>query len=198
MYWLYNQLEEALLNNPSVLVKDPRGGFSLRQGVSLHLFVSTAPCGDARIFSLHEQPASGSNCLSGYAGSIGEGNRGKLRSKIESGMGTVPLPEEKKLQTWDGVMSGERLLTMACSDKILRWNVVGVQGSLLSHWLEPIYFSSITVGSKFHPLHVRRALYGRVVGADLQLPSGFRLNQPPLLATTSPEARQASKAQEYR
>jgi len=96
VYWLYGQLEEALLNKTSVLVKNLGGGFILRQGVSLHLFISTAPCGDARIFSLHEQPASGSNCLSGYAGSMGEGNRGKLRSKIESGMGTVPLPEEKK------------------------------------------------------------------------------------------------------
>jgi len=195
--WLYGQLEEVLHSKASVLEKGHRGGFTLRQGISLHLFISTAPCGDARIFSLHEQPATGSNCLTGYAGNMGEGNRGKLRSKIESGMGTVPLPEERKLQTWDGVMSGERLLTMACSDKILRWNVVGVQGALLSHWLEPIYFSSITVGSKFHPLHVRRALYGRVCGADLHLPCGYRINQPPLLSTTSPEARQASKAQEY-
>jgi len=196
--WLYGQLEEALLDRPSsVLAKDPEGGYCLRQGVTLHLFISTAPCGDARIFSLHEQPVSGSNCLTGYAGSVGEGNRGKLRSKIESGMGTVPLPEERKLQTWDGVMSGERLLTMACSDKILRWNVVGVQGSLLSHWLKPIYFSSITMGSRFHPSHVSRALYGRLCGEGLQLPRDYRLHRPGLLATTSPETRQASKAQEY-
>jgi len=198
--WLYNQLELAILSKTSVLQRDREGGFCLKQGVSLHLFISTAPCGDARIFSLHEQPASGSNCLTGYAGRPGEGNRGKLRSKIESGMGTVPLPEEKKLQTWDGVMSGERLLTMSCSDKILQWNVVGVQGSLLSHWLRPIYFTSITVGSRFHPEHVKRALYGRVGGASnlaLELPFEYRLNEPPLLATTSPEARQASKAQEY-
>eukprot|EP00092_Neocalanus_flemingeri_P022786 GFUD01024706.1.p1 GENE.GFUD01024706.1~~GFUD01024706.1.p1 ORF type:complete len:703 (+),score=193.42 GFUD01024706.1:51-2159(+) len=198
--WLYNQLELAILGRTSVLQRDQEGGFRLLQGVSFHLFISTAPCGDARIFSLHEQPASGTNCLTGYAGRPGEGNRGKLRSKIESGMGTVPLPEEKKLQTWDGVMSGERLLTMACSDKILMWNVVGVQGSLLSHWLRPIYFSTITVGSRFHPEHVRRALHGRVGGVHhpvLELPNNFRLNEPPLLATTSPEARQATKAQEY-
>merc|ERR1712142_1016301 len=195
---LYDQLEEAILDKTSVLIKDPQGGFNLKQGVSLHLFISTAPCGDARIFSLHEQPAKGTNCLTGYAGCVGEGNRGKLRSKIESGMGTVPLPEEKKLQTWDGVMSGERLLTMACSDKILMWNVVGVQGSLLSHWLRPIYFSSITVGSRFHPVHVRRALFGRISdNFSFKLPNNYKINKPPLLATTSPETRQPSKAQEY-
>jgi len=199
VFWMYEQLELALSDQESIFVKDVDGGYCVRSGITFHLFISTAPCGDARIFSLHEQADDGSNHLTGYAGSMGEGNRGKLRSKIESGMGTVPLPEKKSLQTWDGVMSGERLLTMACSDKILRWNVVGVQGSLLTHWVKPIYFSSVTIGSKFHPEHVRRAVYGRIGGVNhsLCLPMFYRLNQPPLLATTSPECRHASKAQEY-
>lgn len=202
--WFYSQLETVLKGEKeqSVLEKDDEGGFRVRAGVSFHLFISTAPCGDARIFSLHEQPTKGTNVLSGYAGRMGEGNRGKLRSKIESGMGTVPLPEHERVQTWDGVMSGERLLTMACSDKILSWNVIGLQGSLLSHWLRPIYFSSITIGSKFHPDHVTRALYGRLtapgdINSKMKLPKHYRLNQPPLLATTSPESRQPSKAQEH-
>ena len=55
-----------------------------------------------------------------------------LRSKIECGMGTVPLSPKMHLQTWDGVMSGDRLLTMACSDKILRWNVVGKHSDHMS------------------------------------------------------------------
>jgi len=201
VYWLYSQLEHVLQYGDKgpdgVLEHDMDGGFKIKSGVSFHLFVSTAPCGDARIFSLHEQPSGDSNVLSGYAGRMGEGNRGKLRSKIESGMGTVPLPEQERVQTWDGVLSGERLLTMACSDKILSWNVIGLQGSLLSHWLKPVYFSSITIGSKFHPDHVTRALHGRINTHNLSLPRNYRLNQPPLLATTSPEARQPSKAQEH-
>ena len=56
-----------------------------------------------------------------------------LRSKIECGMGTVPLSPKVHLQTWDGVMSGDRLLTMACSDKILRWNVLGNKIIFLQH-----------------------------------------------------------------
>jgi len=201
MFWLYDQLEETFRGQDTVLEKDQErvGGYKVKSGVSFHLFISTAPCGDARIFSLHEQQPEDSNLLSGYAGRLGEGNRGKLRSKIESGMGTVPLPDtEDRLQTWDGVLSGERLLTMACSDKILSWNVIGLQGSLLSHWLRPVYLSSITIGSKFHPDHVTRALYGRLAGSELLLTGpGYRLNQPPLLATTSPEARQPSKAADH-
>ena len=61
VYWLYSQLEHVLLHGDEgpdgVLEHDVEGGgFKIKPGVSFHLFISTAPCGDARIFSLHEQP----------------------------------------------------------------------------------------------------------------------------------------------
>ena len=128
---------------------------------------------------MHEQQPEEGNVLTGYVGKLGEGNRGKLRSKIESGMGTVPLPEEERLQTWDGVQGGERLLTMACSDKILRWNVLGLQGALLAHWLRPLYLSSVSLGSRFHPGHLTRALHGRQTRPRTRkIPSGAQRHEP--------------------
>ena len=122
----------------SIFVKDlsthPNGtvvenGFILKEGIKFHLYISTSPCGDARIFSPHE--ASDVD----EAGSDKHPNRrarGQLRSKIESGEGTIPVQNSAGLQTWDGIMTGERLLTMSCSDKVARWNVLGLQGEILT------------------------------------------------------------------
>ena len=78
MAWLYDQLTLALQGKASFLHRSPAGGFLLHPDATLHMFISTAPCGDARIFSLHESAAN-------KVGNFGGPNRGKLRSKIESG-----------------------------------------------------------------------------------------------------------------
>lgn len=60
---------------------------------------------------------------------------------------------------------------------VSRWNVVGIQGSLMSYFTEPIYFSSIILGSLYHADHLSRAMYQRI--ADIEdLPQQFALNRP--------------------
>ncbi|KAG8233018.1 hypothetical protein J437_LFUL013687 [Ladona fulva] len=87
---------------------------------------------------------------------------------------------------------GQRLLTMSCSDKVCKWNVVGLQGSLLSHLIEPIYLDSVVLGSLFHPSHLYRAMCGRVEPWIQGLPPPFRLNKPLMALISSPEIRKES------
>ena len=64
---------------------DSQEGFCLKPGIALHLYVSTSPCGDARIFSPHEVQKDDEN------GHPNRKARGQLRTKIESGEGTNPV-----------------------------------------------------------------------------------------------------------
>lgn len=59
--------------------------------------------------------------------------RGHLRTKIESGEGTIPVRCHNAAQTWDGVLLGEQLITMSCTDKIARY-VVDMHGKRLCMW----------------------------------------------------------------
>ncbi|XP_075463257.1 double-stranded RNA-specific editase 1 isoform X1 [Ascaphus truei] len=193
--FLYTQLELFISTKEdqqkSIFMKADRGGFKLKDNVQFHLYISTSPCGDARIFSPHE------------AGQEDQGDRhpnrkarGQLRTKIESGEGTIPVRSSNTIQTWDGVLQGERLLTMSCSDKIARWNIVGIQGSMFSLFVEPIYFSSIILGSLYHGDHLSRAVYQRI--SDIEdLPPLYALNKPLLSGISNAEARQPGKAPSF-
>lgn len=96
--YLYKQLEMHIEDNSVESILEPaKKGFKLKQGIQFHLYINTAPCGDARIFSPHEDNDSIDKHPNRRA-------RGQLRTKIESGEGTIPVKSNEGIQTWDGVM----------------------------------------------------------------------------------------------
>lgn len=161
--YFYKQLAEAVEEKPSIFVADKKKHkFKLSNDITFHLYINTAPCGEARIFSFTDTENH-----------INRLNRGLLRSKIENGAGTVSVFGREE-QTYDGVAQGERLVTMSCSDKLTRWNVLGIQGNLLSNLIEPVYLNSISIGSVFNMNHMERTIYGRIEKAILNLPQNYK------------------------
>lgn len=53
---------------------------------------------------------------------------------------------------------------MSCSDKLARWNVLGIQGCLLTQFVKPIYIETITIGDWFDEHALKRALNQRIQG----------------------------------
>ena len=126
--FFYNQLRHHVEGRGKLSIFVPcedSAGFRLREDVRFHLYISTSTCGDGRIFSPHEALQADEVAGDKHPNRLA---RGQLRTKIESGEGTIPVKSSGGLQTWDGVLQGERLLTMSCSDKVARWNVLGLQG----------------------------------------------------------------------
>ncbi|NXG02803.1 DSRAD deaminase, partial [Sakesphorus luctuosus] len=204
--FLYSELMKYDPSNPSSAeesIFEPAGGKRLRikSSVTFHLYVSTAPCGDGALFD---------KSCSDQASMVGQPQhqplfenpkQGKLRTKVENGEGTIPVESSDIVPTWDGIQHGERLRTMSCSDKILRWNILGLQGALLSHFLEPVYLSSVTLGYLYSQGHLTRAICCRVArdGNTLKetLQAPYHINHPEVgRVSVYDSARQTGKTKE--
>uniref|UniRef100_A0A915C8L2 A to I editase domain-containing protein n=1 Tax=Parascaris univalens TaxID=6257 RepID=A0A915C8L2_PARUN len=184
--FLYQQLEVYLRDEQKSIFRKVMGRLTLRPSLTFHLFISTAPCGDGRIFSFSsEDVASGS----AHRPEVDK-NKGALRTKIECGEGTVPIPGDVHMQTMDGIFGGERLRTMSCSDKILKWNSLGIQGCLLTAFMRPVYLCTLTIGQLFHYGHLSRSVCCRL-GDSLKLPLPFKLNHPYLASCTALSSHRA-------
>lgn len=129
------------------------GKFRLRSDLRLHLYISCSPCGDATIYPVSDDKVmlhTGAKVIVSKATGIDSSVCGGEDRLLE---GTNVAREEiqvlGKLRTKSGrsnLPAHLRSSSMSCSDKIVQWGVLGLQGGLLSGKIDPpIFLSSIVV-----------------------------------------------------
>ncbi|KAJ1453868.1 hypothetical protein M885DRAFT_523098 [Pelagophyceae sp. CCMP2097] len=149
---------------------------ALKQGVALHFYCSAAPCGDAAIYELDGGAAAA------YTGAkLGDWRRESDPQRL----GATRLKPGRS-----DVAEGRRTCSLSCTDKLCQWWLHGLEGQLLSHWVQPIRLASIVVGlcdaratQEAQLAALRRGLQHRAAGFARRL--GFEAAADVELAVTA-------------
>ncbi|PVU94748.1 hypothetical protein BB561_002289 [Smittium simulii] len=87
-------------------------------------------------------------------------------SEIKILRGRENLLKLNSLRTKPGRFDADSTLSMSCSDKIALWNVTGIQSSIMSTLLDPIYLHSIIISDYFIKDEVDRSLNQRIFDSN--------------------------------
>jgi double-stranded RNA-specific adenosine deaminase len=209
--FLYEELAKLSNAHAKCIFEKVEGSeVRMKSNYKVHLYISKPPCGDATQFTrsvlggtrdLHDYSVDHQPCWNHYNTKTAR-KMGLLRKKLECGEGGVVLDDVQTgqhTQNWHKLKSSRftlssdsienRLCTMSCSDKILKWNVLGVQGAPLSILVKPIYLSSVVIGDcdLFHHGHIVRGICCRFKSRlNSDVPSASQVKHPRLYSVNEP------------
>lgn len=191
--YLYEQIDHAIMKNESIFsFNEITKKFQVSKNISFHLFTTHAPCGDASIYSIsndHFEPDAKrpkldtllanetiGDCLSSNSANF---TGAKIIYKSTDVAPDLMVQSIGEIRTKPG--RGEPTLSISCSDKLAKWNVLGLQGALIYSLLDkPIYFNSLTLcNSKCCNIEAtERAIWRRFVDKHNFTSEQFTINQP--------------------
>nr|XP_022910404.1 tRNA-specific adenosine deaminase 1-like [Onthophagus taurus] len=171
LLYIYSEIKGCLNKKESIFnVNDSK--FEFNNKVNFHFFTTHIPCGDASIF-----PKNQDNFGNPLKIEENEDVPTKKRKLDIYRTGAKCLKNSKEqdlhlqgdlyhkiglIRTKPG--RGDPTLSISCSDKILKWCYIGIQGALLSILLKnPIYLSTITLSGNipFNKESLNRAFNAR-------------------------------------
>lgn len=156
--YLYEQIDHSIAKRESIFsFNECTKTFKISEKCSFHFFTTHAPCGDASIYSTeidHSEPEvkrakietninedSVGECISTTVTNF---TGAKIIYKNTDVASDLMLQSIGEIRTKPG--RGQPTLSISCSDKIAKWNVLGVQGALIYSLLrKPIYLMSVTI-----------------------------------------------------
>nr|XP_012234001.1 PREDICTED: tRNA-specific adenosine deaminase 1 [Linepithema humile] len=178
MRYLYDQIDLTLSNSESaVFSRNDKNKIELNNGISFHFFSSQTLCGDCSIFPKQEtydydMPPSKIRCVS-------EDSNGRIVNSCYKDIYRTGAKCVKEEETQDPHLPGinyhivgplrtkpgrgDPTSSLSCSDKMAKWLILGLQGSLLSLLIPAIKLESITIGGNcpFSLDAMERGLYKR-------------------------------------
>uniref|UniRef100_A0A915E663 A to I editase domain-containing protein n=1 Tax=Ditylenchus dipsaci TaxID=166011 RepID=A0A915E663_9BILA len=150
--------------NDSIFYGNEQGKLCLRPNLSFHMYSNEAPNGDA-VDYLEPYGAKSMEKVSSHAAfDSALFKKGSLSLKT-SKTTTISLVDQEVPNASSTIWP-----SMSSSDKILKWNLVGIQGALLNLFVDPIYLESLAVGKNYDASHLSRAVCGRASGVSVQAP----------------------------
>jgi len=193
--------------------------YQLKSNVTLHFYTSSAPCGNATLkkftkmekekfndsLGLDEWPNQNHTPIAAHSLRLGQfALLVKKDGSIQLNGDDDDIEPSTTNKKWPCRMNDEwcppscsitnfnKGTIHSCSDKLCRWNCLGMQGSLLMPMLDkPLYMTTLTVGRKFSRAICQRAVCCRADGfrsgsSDHDTASSegiFHLNHPTLMET---------------
>ena len=176
--YFYYEINKALANsnrphNDCIFEWMPeKQKFHLKDELTLHFLSTQTPCGDACILdaggeNFTKEPVNKRQKMDRVGIKNTEDNVGSVVVSVYTGAKLIGSHHTDPMEQLVGAVRtkpgrGERTLSMSCSDKLAKWQIMGVQGALLDNFLsEPIYFRTLNFWGDNSVEQLERAIWKR-------------------------------------